>query len=365
MEDDYIDAMTGTTQSSVPSATRFRRGREMDIFAVFQTVVGAALCIGSLVHLAGFQQALITVLGPLLAGSGGLLVASRYLPRLWKSRREGVIRVGFTLAGALFWGVFVTGEVIPLSGAFDIWAIALLGIGMAVLVWLRVDWTRLLQGGVGGVGTAVLALLALRFGDNMNSPGAMVLCYSFVAAVLAAFLGFRFLCYSASRLLFAEPDDVWLGPRPPATSESGLRMAVGLVAGCWLLLTISAPGICDKLNRQRQMATWRSIAVVVKSLEEFAIEHSYYPKTAPMEDLAKLVKPTFVAKLPTSDGWGWPLSYHKIGNVGIVVRSPGKDGLFEHDDATAYAVDLARDYERDLVWSTVSGSQWPAGIMGP
>ena len=77
-----------------------------------------------------------------------------------------------------------------------------------------------------------------------------------------------------------------------------------------------------------------------------------------------LTEPTYVRKLPMTDGWGHPFQYWSDGQNYVIV-SPGKNGTREGDLAS-YRSSLekpaafpAHEKDRDIVFGNGSFAAWP------
>lgn len=118
------------------------------------------------------------------------------------------------------------------------------------------------------------------------------------------------------------------------------------------------------------------------AVEAYAVDHNSYPEAKKIDALARALEPVYVVHLPRTDAWGWPLDYRSIspsakegtGPAGMpsvvtshcyVVRSPGRDGVFEHADPFACKGGPTNGFDRDIVLASSTPSQWPEGTMGP
>ena len=164
---------------------------------------------------------------------------------------------------------------------------------------------------------------------------------------------------------------------------AGSRLSIGFFLFLWLALTaLVGPNLMNSMQRARQRRTIGSLRTVMTSVEAYAVDHNAYPVAATIDELARFVEPVYVSQLPRSDGWGWPLDYRSSGPsasagsglagtsapVGIhcyVVRSPGRDGLFENADPFAGEGGPTVGFDRDIVFASNTPSQWPEGTMRP
>lgn len=73
--------------------------------------------------------------------------------------------------------------------------------------------------------------------------------------------------------------------------------------------------------------------------------------------------PTYLATLPTEDGWGHPLEYRlrvdePLAEHVMFVRSPGSDGELDSDSYQSGAFD-PDETTRDIVWDDGYLISWP------
>jgi hypothetical protein len=136
------------------------------------------------------------------------------------------------------------------------------------------------------------------------------------------------------------------------------------------ILVVGLLSLIHSEQRHRQRETTIHLWAISVAINAYAADHNTYPSTQSMEDLAKLLEPTYIKELPRKDGWHFPIEYYGIlfeknSFNGYVIRSPGNDGKFEHRDPTAYKDGPVAGFERDMVFSSGSMSQWPEGQMQP
>ena len=116
-----------------------------------------------------------------------------------------------------------------------------------------------------------------------------------------------------------------------------------VVAIISLITAVVVPNVLDALDRSRRSSTQADMRSIANALERYAADHRGYPVVPLLGELRPEFVPEYLKSLPTRDGWGNPLVY-EAGNRGAtyVLRSPGKDGLFE-------AVPEAESFDVDLV----------------
>lgn len=143
--------------------------------------------------------------------------------------------------------------------------------------------------------------------------------------------------------------------RAPSLLAFALLAALFTVA--WLMVPLLNVNLLNALERASQKRAAQDIRVLQNAAERYAETHKHYPSGAEIPELSRM-----------RDPWGNPYEYHRVfrrGVDGYVIRSAAADGVYEHRDPTAYHDGAVEGVERDLVVSTISESQWPAGMMSP
>jgi hypothetical protein len=143
-----------------------------------------------------------------------------------------------------------------------------------------------------------------------------------------------------------------------------------LALATWILMSLlGSPKQMAAKQLSRQKATLSDMRSIMTAVEKYGETHGVYPATQDIAELARVLEPSYIPLLPRNDAWGRPLEYYRVilpsGVEGYVIRSAGCDGVFEKKDPTAYTDGGVRGLERDIVFSTVSKSQWPEGLMPP
>jgi hypothetical protein len=212
---------------------------------------------------------------------------------------------------------------------------------------------------------------------NWSNTIQRVFCFLFAAAMFyLAFLSWRIpntfalvcvvIALPAIHLTFTLQDLEFR--EMPRISIRAFLLILSLT---WLsVVTIGIPNFINAEQRKRQRKTMVNLNVVANAVNYYAEEHNSYPPTQSIHDLAKLLEPKYIKGLPLIDGWEFAIEYY--GTVfennafqGYVIRSPGRDGKFEYKDPTKYKDGAVEGFERDIVFSIGSMSQWPEGYMPP
>ncbi len=104
------------------------------------------------------------------------------------------------------------------------------------------------------------------------------------------------------------------------------------------------------------------------AVEAYAAREGAYPSSAPMDDLAKVLEPAFIARLPRADAWGHSLRYEawKVNDASpgpdaYFLASPGKDGAWQVADPRTVAPGPTRGTKADIVIRDGEFVSYPEG----
>ncbi len=266
-------------------------------------------------------------------------------------RPRGWIRIPVAVAGTLCAALIVFQ--IGLSARWNARSLLLLAsVGAAVLaagllIPRRRRW---------GVSIQILLLVAAAVAASATNAGPLMVAALLV--VLSAFVAQvftpRFISDQAGRIV-------------ERVSRSTLALTLVLTVVIVVIVGVGASQIVVATERGLQKQSLAAIGQIGQAVEAYATAYGHYPAARDINDLARLVEPMFIKEVPRTDGWGYPIGYHRVvlpsGVEGHVIRSPGADGVFEQTDPTAYRNGETIGFERDIVRSTISGQQWPEGMM--
>lgn len=155
---------------------------------------------------------------------------------------------------------------------------------------------------------------------------------------------------------------------PAAPAKSGSSKMVWVIVGCAVIPVVIAvvgiiaaifiPNFLDALQKAKQKRAMSELRVLGEAVEAYKAQSGYAPEA---DDIASLAAKLGAdgAPLPSADPWKHPYRYGcwredpaaECDHYAIV--SGGSDGIFEHDDLSAYEPGEIepRDYPRDLVFS--------------
>ena len=162
--------------------------------------------------------------------------------------------------------------------------------------------------------------------------------------------------------------------QPPVASpkKSGnkpwiIALAVGcgclaLVALFGIVAAILVPNLNDAMVRAKQKRTIADMRNLGTAWMSWLTDQvggsgplpSGLPEHPTAEELEAVLSPTYILKVPKTDGWGHPfelwINSDLMQTPTMLIRSPGRDGVFEEGDPFEEVQFPIGDYDRDLVW---------------
>ena len=114
---------------------------------------------------------------------------------------------------------------------------------------------------------------------------------------------------------------------------------------------------------------WADIRTIATACESYATDENHYPKAATMNELRKLLEPTYVRMLPLQDPWGHDYVY-RVSADGEHYRivSAGADGRFERsseiivDVPEHVPIRAAKSLDEDIIYQDGRLLQAPESI---
>ena len=155
-------------------------------------------------------------------------------------------------------------------------------------------------------------------------------------------------------------------PAPSRGRSALLAFGLLLLAVLEGVVLVALPdfGSIEGAKQKRTMADLRSAMTAV---EAYAAREDAYPSSAPMDDLAKLLEPALIDRLPRTDAWGHPIRYEawkandaSPGPDSYLLASPGRDGAWQVDPRTV-APGPTRGTKADIVIRDGEFVRFPEG----
>lgn len=149
-------------------------------------------------------------------------------------------------------------------------------------------------------------------------------------------------------------------------------VGAGLIAGLFvvgIIAAIAIPNFLNAVDRAKQKRTLADIKTWSKAIEAYKIDTGMYPTGASLQDLSPHLG-SIAAALSSKDGWNRDVHYgcwnedpKTNGCDHYWMASPGKDGVFQHDDGREYSKAEVHEFNCDLVLVDGSFVQWPERLQ--
>jgi general secretion pathway protein G len=143
-----------------------------------------------------------------------------------------------------------------------------------------------------------------------------------------------------------------------------------VIAIIGILAAIAIPNLLNALQRGKQKRTMSDIRNLAIAVESYNVDNNNYPTaatcaTAPAASAVgsgsfTLLKPTYIAQPPTTDGWGNPLNYGVDNtNQSYAITSFGRDKAVGGGGGTGCGT--TTDFNADIIYSNGTFLQYPDG----
>jgi len=136
-----------------------------------------------------------------------------------------------------------------------------------------------------------------------------------------------------------------------------------VVAIIGIIAAIAIPNLLNAINRGRQKRTMSDIRSIATAMEAYSVDFNFYPRiavtSAAVTAVDPYITPTFIKRLPTSDGWNQTLLLiNDAGGQSYTLFSQAKGG------ATGTATGgPTTNFEDDIIFSNGQFYQWPEGMQ--
>ena len=134
-----------------------------------------------------------------------------------------------------------------------------------------------------------------------------------------------------------------------------------VVAIIGIIAAIAIPNLLNAIQRGKQKRSMGDCRSIATSVEEYAIDNNAYivfSTSGCVSGIQSFLEPTYIKKVPTSDGWNTCFQY--VSSIGqeYTLMSYGKDRV-----ASGPTVGQITDFKHDVVFSTGSFIVWPEGTQ--
>jgi type II secretion system protein G len=134
-----------------------------------------------------------------------------------------------------------------------------------------------------------------------------------------------------------------------------------VVAIIGIIAAIAIPNLLNAINRGRQKRTMADMRSIATAVESYAVDNNYYPPSiTDATQLAGYLTPTYIKRLPDTDGW----------NQGMTFQT---DAAGRHYTIISYARDKIAstfvpgaqtgNFDCDIYYQDGTFTQWPEGVQ--
>lgn len=131
----------------------------------------------------------------------------------------------------------------------------------------------------------------------------------------------------------------------------------------WLLLASLVAAVDCQSARNRQKQTMADLRLIGASAEAYAADHRVYPAARSIDDLARVLEPSYNPRIPRLDAWHEPFRYEvrtdANGKQTYRVASAANDRTWEQTDLWSYTRGATTEGESDIVFGDGEFIRWP------
>ena len=129
-----------------------------------------------------------------------------------------------------------------------------------------------------------------------------------------------------------------------------------VVAIIGIVVAIATPHLLNATDRGRQSGTLGDMRTIMTAVEHYAVDNGGYPAVDTIDELAGLLEPEYMSRVPRDDAWDHRLLYSGEPHA-FTLTSLGKDGQQQASPPAG----PVRDAAADIIASDGVFVQWPAG----
>ncbi len=132
-----------------------------------------------------------------------------------------------------------------------------------------------------------------------------------------------------------------------------------VVAIIGILAAVAVANLVGAVQRGRQSRTMADMRIAALAIEAYETDLSAFPRgSGTLESLAPYLEPTYIKKVPVSDGWNRPLLYDGSAKSYTLLSCGGNgtvDAPWGHGPTTGF--------QEDIVFVDGQFLQWPEGLQ--
>ncbi len=129
-----------------------------------------------------------------------------------------------------------------------------------------------------------------------------------------------------------------------------------VVAIIGIIAAIAIPNLLNAINRGRQKRTMADIRSLATAIESYSVDWNFYPTGNSVSELEPYLTPTYIRKLPRTDGW----------NNALLVTSTATEYTIQSyakDNNEDISLGVTTDFNMDIIYANGSFVQWPEGMQ--
>jgi general secretion pathway protein G len=134
-----------------------------------------------------------------------------------------------------------------------------------------------------------------------------------------------------------------------------------VVAIIGIIAAIAIPNLLNAIDRGKQKRTMADIRSIGTAVEAYSVDTNIYPTATTAALVQPVLEPTYIKKMPMTDGWSNSLIFQQgaTAGAGYTVRSYGKDntaGVVGNGGKTT-------TFAADIIFVDGQFTQWPEGVQ--
>lgn len=121
-----------------------------------------------------------------------------------------------------------------------------------------------------------------------------------------------------------------------------------------MIVTLLTLVDCHPPVRNREKTTMADLRAIGTAAEAYAADHRVYPAARSIEDLARVLEPVYMQRVPRVDPWNEPFRYavrtRADGRQMYRIASAATDRVWEQTELWSYASETTTSLESDIVF---------------